>query len=300
MRMQQVQELAHAADYDYRAGSPHLKHERLHGRLVGELRAVLAETRARGLPPTLLEVGAGDGAFVAPALAAGFRVTGAEMARPAIARLERRFAGNPRFAALFVAEETPYPITDGRFAVVLCASVLHHIPDYLDTIDQVVAHHLEPGGMFVCFQDPLWRPGMGRAARLCSEAAYLSWRVTQGNYRRGIATRLRRLRGVYDDANISDTAEYHAVRQGVDQTRLVDFLSGRFDDVALTTYLSTPAGLWQRLGDRIGVHNTFAVVARGYRPPTSRAPERSAAPPGVAAGATGSTSQEGAMRWNSN
>ncbi|MGH2562706.1 MAG: class I SAM-dependent methyltransferase [Thermomicrobiales bacterium] len=266
-RIQQVQELAHAADFDYRDGSPHLKHDRLFATLVGWLRAELVAATARDLPPTLLDIGAGDGAFVAPALAAGFRVTATEMSRPAIAKLERRFAGNPAFTARFVAGGAADPIgeADGRFSVVLCASVLHHIPDYLATIEQTLIHHMEPGGAFVSFQDPLWYPSMGRGTRLFSEAAYLSWRLARGNYRRGVATRWRHRRGVYDDANLSDTAEYHVVRQGVDHERLVEFLLHRFDDVVLSPYWSTHAGFWQRAGERIGAANTFAAVARGYR-----------------------------------
>ncbi|MGH2530817.1 MAG: class I SAM-dependent methyltransferase [Thermomicrobiales bacterium] len=262
--MQRVQELAHHADFDYRAGSPHLKHGQVFDLLVGRLRDVLAETKARGLPPTLLEIGAGDGAFVEPVLAAGYRVTATEMARPAIARLEQRFGGNPGFTARFVEDDTAYPIVEGRFSVILCASVLHHIPDYLGTIEQIISHHLEPGGAFISFQDPLWRPSLRRSTRLFSEAAFLSWRLGQGNYRRGFQTRLRRLRGVYDDTNVSDTAEYHAVRQGVDHQRLVAALADRFDEVTLAPYWSTQSGLWQRVGERIGTKNTFAVVARGY------------------------------------
>ena len=89
--MQRLQELAHAKDFDYRAGSPHLKHRSLHDRLVWLLHGVLEENRAHGLRPTLLDIGAGDGAFVEPALASGGRLTATEMSRPAIEKLQRRF-----------------------------------------------------------------------------------------------------------------------------------------------------------------------------------------------------------------
>jgi hypothetical protein len=187
------------------------------------------------------------------------------MARPAIKKLEARFGGHADFTALFVEDDTKYPLTNGRFSVILCASVLHHIPDYFETIDQLLTHHLEPGGIFLSFQDPLWYPSLHRGVHLFSEAAYLSWRLTQGNYRRGVQTRLRRLRGVYDDANVSDTAEYHVLRQGVDHQRLVDRLSTRFERISLSTYWSTQAGIWQRVGDRIGTTNTFALLADGYQ-----------------------------------
>jgi SAM-dependent methyltransferase len=263
--MQQVQELAHPVDTDYRTGSPHLKHQQLFATFVSQLREVLSDVVASGLPPTLLDIGAGDGAFVEPALAAGFRVTATEMSRPTIAKLQNRFGGNPSFTAYFVQDDEVYPIHDDRFSVILCASVLHHIPDYLNATDEVISHHLELGGTFLSFQDPLWYPSLHRSTRLFSEAAYLSWRLTQGNFRRGFQTRLRRWRGVYDDSNLSDTAEYHVVRSGLDHQNLIDFLSIRFESVHLFTYWSTQSGFWQRVGDRIGAKNSFAIHAREYR-----------------------------------
>lgn len=264
--MQRLQELAHDQDYDYLAGSPHLKHQALHIRLVSQLRSAIDAVRSDGLAPAVLEVGAGDGAFVAAALDAGARVTATEMSRPAIATLERRFAANPAFSVVFVDDETPLPYLDARFSVILFASVLHHIRDYLDTVDRVLSHHLEPGGAFLSFQDPLWYPSQGRTTRLFDQVAYLSWRLRQGNLGRGVKSRLRRMRGAYDDHNVSDTAEYHAVRQGVDHQRLVEALTPRFERVELLPYWSTQSGLWQRLGEKSGRANTFAIIARGYRP----------------------------------
>lgn len=260
--MQQAQEAAYTTDYDYRAGSPHLKHERLHEHLVGRLRDVLNQTVARGLQPTLLEIGAGDGAFTEPVLAHGFRVTATEMARPSILRLERKFGSNPNFTVQFVDEDAPYPITSGKFSVILFVSVLHHIPDYIDVIKQITTHHLEPGGTLVTFQDPLWYPSLPRGTRLLSDTAYLLWRLPRGNYRRGFQTRFNRLRGNYDAIH---TAEYHVARQGIDHEGLVRFISNQFDSVDILPYWSTQSGFWQRVGNRIGTKNTFGIVASGYR-----------------------------------
>jgi SAM-dependent methyltransferase len=263
--VQRLQELAHAEDYDYLAGSPHLKHQSLHNRLVTQLRTAIVEVSSNGHAPAVLEVGAGDGAFVAAALDAGASVTATEMSRPAIAILERRFGADPAFSAIFVDDDTPPPYLDARYSVVLFASVLHHIPDYLDTVDRVLTYHLEPGGTFLSFQDPLWYPAQSRTTRLFNQVAYLSWRLRQGNLRRGIQARLRRMRGAYDDHNVSDTAEYHVVRQGVDHHRLIATLTPRFERVELVSYWSTQSDFWQRLGEKSGRANTFAIVARGYR-----------------------------------
>ena len=45
--------------------------------------------------------------------------------------------------------------TERASSIVLCSSVLHHIPDYLGFIEETVLDHLEPGGTLFAFQDPL-------------------------------------------------------------------------------------------------------------------------------------------------
>jgi SAM-dependent methyltransferase len=275
--MQRLQEAAHAQGYDYFAGSPHLKHRRLYEALVARLRVALRSTTERGLPPTMLEIGAGHGGFVEPVLASGWRVTATEMSRPTIAALQERYGTNPNFTAAFDADGSLAALVGRRFSLILCASVLHHIPDYLETIETAIIRHLEPGGAFVSFQDPLWYPSLARGTHLLSRAAYLWWRLGQGNYVRGVGTRLRRLRGVYDEANPSDMVEYHVVRRGVDQRRIVERLATRFERVSLIPYWSTPSDLWQRAGSASGLKNTFAVVAlgcRGHEPVPARHGQR--------------------------
>ncbi len=80
-------DLAFAAGHDYRDGSPHLTHQQLHDRLLEQFRGALRAVDGRGLPLSVLDVGAGDGAFVEPPLAYGCDVTATEMSRPSIARL---------------------------------------------------------------------------------------------------------------------------------------------------------------------------------------------------------------------
>ncbi|HEY2636353.1 MAG TPA: class I SAM-dependent methyltransferase [Solirubrobacteraceae bacterium] len=273
--LQHHQERVYTGDHDYRAGSPHLKHRRLNEEILARLRALLAALAARGLPPTVLEVGAGDGAFAEPLLAYGCHYTATEMSRPSIARLERLYARNERFAAVFDPDGTMGRLGEERFSLVLFASVLHHIPDYLAALDRAARERVAPGGALATVQDPLFYPRLGRARHALSEAAFLSWRVSQGHLARGAATRLRRARGVRDEDNPSDMVEYHVVRDGVDEEAVVALLRPSFARVELWPYWSTTAGLWQRVGELTGARNTFGVVAE----------DRLAAPPAPAGAA---------------
>jgi SAM-dependent methyltransferase len=151
--------------------------------------------------------------------------------------------------------------TENRFDLVVALSVLHHIPDYLRAVE-TYARVTTPGGTFVCWQDPLWYERLPRSTRLAARAAYFGWRLRQGDFRRGIATRIRRLRGTYDTANPSDMSEYHVVRKGVDEDALVRLLQRWYGDVRVATYWATQSSIGQRVGEQFGFADTFTITAR--------------------------------------
>jgi SAM-dependent methyltransferase len=258
--MQGLQELGHGPTHDYRAGSPHLKHWSLRDSLTEVLRDAIDGIADRGLPLTLLEIGAGHGGFTEPALAAGCTVTATETSRPSVERVRARFRSNPRFASVFSPDGSLDVLGDTTFSVVLCASVLHHIPDYLGFVEQAL-ERLAAGGTLLSVADPLWYPRLRRSDYLASRVAYLAWRAARGNYRRGVSTQWRRLRGIYDPENPADMVEYHVNRSGVDELALMRLLSPRFVKVSLLTYWSTQAAALQRMGEGLGIRNCFALLA---------------------------------------
>lgn len=263
-KTQLYQELAYAEGHDYRSESPHLNHPQLYGRLLAQLRETLRGLEGRGLPLTVLDVGAGDGAFVEPLLAYGCEITATEMSRPSIARLEELYRRSPQFEVAFDGDGSLAPLGTRRFSLILFASVLHHIPDYVAALESAVSKHLLPGGVLMSLQDPLWYPSLSRGVHAFSEVAFLSWRLTQGNLMRGVRSRARRLRNAYSENEPSDMVEYHVVRKGVDQTAISSLLQAHFEDVEVVRYWSAHAPFWQRVGERLPVHNTFAIAAENY------------------------------------
>jgi SAM-dependent methyltransferase len=258
--MRELQESAHSVGHDYRAGSPHLLHWRLYRRLLSELQVVLELLRRRGLPWSVLDIGAGHGSFTEPLLAYGCTVTATEMSAPSLAVLRERYQSNDRFTVVLDEHGSLQSVGESKFSLVLFASVLHHIPDYEAAVT-AAATRLHRGGAIVSFQDPLWYPTLKATHRRLSQGTYLWWRLGQGSYLRGLTTRLRRIRGVYDVRNPSDMVEYHVVRQGVDQRRVSQVLSPLFRRVDTFTYWSTQSSLGQRLGEALKAENTFGVVA---------------------------------------
>lgn len=260
---QSLQEAGHGAEHDYRSGSPHLRHWRLYDRLTGLLHEQLESAAAAGLPMNVLEVGAGHGGYTEAALASGCSVTATEMSRPSVARLGERYGRNAKFAALFDPDGSLAVLGEQRFSLIMCVSVLHHIPDYVTFLTGPALGHLKTGGTLLSIQDPLWYPRMKRLDLGLTKVAYFSWRMTQRNYLQGARTRLRRLRCL-DERNPLDMVEYHVVRSGVDEDAVVRALTPRFDRVSLIPYWSTQSGLWQGMGESIGRTNTFALVAKGF------------------------------------
>ncbi len=258
-----AQAASHADDHDYRLGSPHLRHDAVRQMVEARLRRVLVEASAAG-DCHVLEVGAGHGTFTETLLAAGARVTVSEVSEASAGHLSRRFANDPRVRVVHDRTGDQVLSLEPRWSAVVMISVLHHIPDYLRFVNRAT-EAISTGGAFFCAQDPIWYPRRTRSAHLASRGSYFIWRAFQGEVKRGLATRSRRMRGVYDDGEPSDLVEYHVVRNGVDDDALSCLLATRFESVEPFRYWSTQSSLGQRLGDQVGWQSDFGIAATKRR-----------------------------------
>ncbi len=263
-----AQDHAHAEGHDYTKGSPHLRHDALRHDIEARLTRLVRDAVARTGHCRVLEIGAGHGTFTHTLLEAGATVTVTEASRASADHLAREFAGDDRVRV--VHDESGTSLIDQalldrseRWDLAVLISVVHHIPDYLAffrCLHEVVAD----GGAIFTVQDPLFYPRRSRAAHVASRATYFAWRLGQGSYRRGLATRLRRVRGSYDETAESDLVEYHVVRQGVDEEAIRALLSEQFD-VEVFTYWSTQSPLWHRALRRSRLRSDFGVEATRRR-----------------------------------
>lgn len=257
-----AQASGHGEGFDYVAGSPHLRHDSLRGMVEGRLQALVADITARTGGCRALEIGGGHGNFSARLLESGATLTVTETSPASAEVLRTQLTGlgevqvrhDETGEAILESEET--------WDLVVMTAVLHHIPDYLAYLERLVGLIAEDGALFTA-QDPLYYPRMPRLHHRAQRATYLAWRVAQGEYKRGLATRWRRLRGVYDDTSESDLIEYHVVRDGVDEEAIREQLAPRFESVEVFSYWSTQAPIWQRLGERTRMRTDFGIEARG-------------------------------------
>lgn len=255
-----AQNASHAEGHDYDKGSPHLRHDNLRSMVEARLTCMVRERIEATGACRVLEIGAGHGTFTACLLAAGAEITVTEASSASAEHLRRAFETTGKVEVLFDESGEKVLESNRSWDLAVITSVLHHIPDYVGFLDRLCAL-IAPGGGVFTVQDPLYYPRMSRLAHRADRAAYLSWRLLQGDYGRGIRTRLRRLRGVYDDQEPSDLVEYHVVRDGVDEEAIAALLGPRFGGFEVFRYWSSQAPLWQRLGDRTRLVTTFGVEA---------------------------------------
>ncbi|NBM16472.1 methyltransferase [Streptomyces sp. GC420] len=261
--MRELQEREHGVGHDYAKGSPHIRHHTIRDRLITGLHGLVQQVIDRNGQCRVLELGAGHGTFTDHLVAAGAQVTVTEMSMPSVLFLRSRFDRNTNVTVIHDKDGTA-AYQAGPVDAVVCISVLHHIPDYLGTVKRLV-DQIVPGGAFLSAQDPLWYPRRTRVSIGLDRNAYFAWRLGQGQLSRGLATRMRRLRGVYDDSNEADMVEYHVVRDGVDEEALREVLATTFEDVEVQRYWSTQSGLLQAVGERFFPPTTFNLVATKRR-----------------------------------
>lgn len=259
-----AQDISHAAGHDYDKGSPHLRHPQLRRMVDSRINRMVARQLAATGSCHVLEIGAGHGTFTDHLLAAGATVTVTETSRASANVLTERFAHDVRVTV--VHDDTGESVFDtpGEWDAFVAISVLHHIPDYLGYLSRV-AERIRPGGSMFSVQDPLYYPRTPTLTHRLDRGAYFLWRIGQGDMKRGLATRWRRLRGRYDESQPSDLVEYHVVRQGVDEKAIRDLLAPRFEDFELFTYWSTQSPLLQKFGEKTSHRTTFGFWAQSRR-----------------------------------
>ena len=249
----------------YIDGAPHLKHaslRRLYAKLLVE---VFERARRHTLSPRVLDLGAGEGSVTLPLLDLGAHVTAVDISPDQVAALRRKCAayGDRLTARCEDIAETLR--TDGDcYDIIVANSFLHHVPDYLGLLRDLLPR-LSANGQFFSFQDPLRYSTQRRFDRLFDQAAYAFWRLGRRDVWRGLQRRWRRARGVYSADSSHDNAEYHVLRDGLDQEAIVLLFGGARFSCRIETYFSTQNVFFQSLGAALGIKNTFAIVASRQR-----------------------------------
>lgn len=261
--------MANQAFYDsenarnYLSLAPHMKHPALRN-LYGELVVEVYDAAAEHGVPRILDIGAGEGSAVLPWLQLGGEVTAVDISPDMMEALRRRcveYGPKLETTCADICDALESLRNQGRqYDIATANSFLHHFPDYLGLIREVVPL-LSGHGQFFSFQDPLWFDSIEWTTKAFSRLAHYSWRVFQPNVADGFRRYMRRRRNP-DPDNPEDNAEYHYFRNGVDQDAIRALFEAMGFSCRIVRYFSTQSGLWQRVGDALGLECAFAVIAR--------------------------------------
>ena len=267
-RINRIAALSNISTYDEEAtktyidGAPHVKHPSLrkfYGSLVVQ---VFDLAKQHSETVKILDLGAGEGSVTLPFLELGAKVVAIDASNSQLQVLKRKCE---RFCdALEVrCEDVTDALKDKneKYDIIVANSFLHHVPDFLGVVREATTV-LRPNGQFFSFQDPLRYDAVGNINMMFSNLAYFSWRVFKGDVIGGLKRRLRRARGVYLEDSVHDNTEYHVTRNGVDQDAIYKLLKERGFDCNIISYFSTQSRFFQPIGTKLGMKNTFAVIAR--------------------------------------
>jgi len=263
-----VAALANMFAYDEKAtkkymdGAPHIKHAVLRNLYAELLIRVFDYAKKHGETPKVLDLGAGEGEVTLPFLELGAEVTAVDISRSQLDSLAKKAERHGEKLKILCEDvNDALKNRSETFDIIVVNSFLHHIPDFLGLIDESV-NLLSSNGQFFSFQDPLRYDSIGRFDKKFTDVAYYSWRVMKGDLIGGIKRKLRRNKGVYLEESMHDNAEYHVVRNGVDQDAIEKLFRERGFQCEIISYFSTQSGLFQPIGKALSVKNTFAVIAR--------------------------------------
>ncbi|MDP1624573.1 MAG: class I SAM-dependent methyltransferase [bacterium] len=267
-RINRIAALANDLTYNAEAtktyidGAPHIKHaslRTLYGKLVVQ---VFDDAKKHANLPKVLDLGAGEGSVTLPFLELGAKVVAVDISNGQLDALRVKCE---RFGDMLEVRCEDINITlkhkSAKYDIVVLNSFLHHVPDYMGMIKEIVTV-LSPYGQFFSFQDPLRYDTVGKATMTFSQLAYFSWRVFRGDVLGGIKRRIRRARGIYLEDVLHDNVEYHVIRNGVDQEDICEFFREHDFDCRVVPYFSTQSRLFQPIGALVGMKNTFAIIAQ--------------------------------------
>lgn len=140
--------------------------------VIGELRRCLELAKGQGEAVSVLEIGPGTGYLLDKLLA----LTGQKVDYVAIEHseamaviLRRRFEHRCGSFKV-ISEHVSAPLIkslalDRGFDIVMGSSILHHLPDYEDTVRELAAH-VKPGGVMYFVREPLHREEVARSGEL--------------------------------------------------------------------------------------------------------------------------------------
>lgn len=204
-----------------------------------------------------LDVGTGTGFVSQALLKRGFVVDAVDISPEMIERLRAKepdMLADGRLKTIVVDVDTFFTQTNSRYHVITASSVLHHFPDYTQTI-RAMMDHLEPGGSLVFFHEPCG----GEAGFLELFLRKVDWKLSRMFFvSRADLHALKHLNLDYA------MADYH-VTHGFDEDKVQECLRSQgFETIHLERYTTAQTGLIRWVFGTFFPPRTWSLVAKKH------------------------------------
>lgn len=100
-----------------------------------------------------LDIGAGTGFVTQKLFKASYKVTAIDLSAEMLDILKQKLNADPNLSTQTIDADTFLDNTQEKYNLITCSSVLHHLPDYTQTIQSMI-NHLEPNGYLLFFHEP--------------------------------------------------------------------------------------------------------------------------------------------------
>ena len=156
----------------------------------------------------------------------------------------------------------------GRFDLVACYSVLHHLPDYIGTIGKL-SHLVKEGGVFYIDHEPVPAPKQKETSNILKRAVMFIYYVTNKLLHALYLYSINIPKLDYTQADIHSTLDYGRIKQTLKRE---DFKIIKFDTYyAQQTRFKTPLNLLHKM--IVGTNETM-IIAKKRTQSVQRAPSR--------------------------
>jgi 2-polyprenyl-3-methyl-5-hydroxy-6-metoxy-1,4-benzoquinol methylase len=248
-------------------------------RIRTELQWALDQILSNANPPRTLDFGAGTGNLTRHLLDLGALVTAADVSKECLKHLIDAVGRTGRLNTIFLNGSDLAHVPAESFDMVATYSVLHHIPDYLASVRELV-RVMKPGGIIVidhenspsfwegdanyaCYIDELSKLTKEHQETFPERLKRVFWRKGIFRYLRAVAWHLRNPNIGEGDIHVhpEDHIEWQAIRGCLEPTcdilKEVDYLVCR--------EVEYPAPVWEKWHKR--TTDMRMVVARKQPPP---------------------------------
>lgn len=208
--------------------------------------------------PSVLDVGCGTGNILLKFLKLNAVVTGVDISKEMLDELLKYVSGSATLitsdAGSFIKEELK---NNKKYDIISFSSVLHHLPDYLDTVTNACNLVNEGGGIYIVFEHPL---SVERKANLL----YRIWSFADEEIYRW---RLR-IKGVkHPSISCYEYADYHVWQgeRGINQEKICRILEENcFKIVKYEEYILRRNGIFALVDNMLKINppNIFSLIAQ--------------------------------------